>query len=91
LVPDSKYSFRMEMPGRLFDATCFTPSMPLDAASSGSVTSSSTCSGDRPGASVCTFTILAANSGNTSVLAWREKLTASAANITASVSTTPRR
>jgi hypothetical protein len=48
------------------DRTAAMPSTPLIASSSGLVTSTSTCSGERPGASVWIETCGGANSGKTS-------------------------
>ncbi len=51
------------------ERTASMPVAPLIACSIGSVTSCSTCSATRPGASVCTMACGGTNSGNTSYLA----------------------
>src|SRR3954468_15362998 len=66
------------------------PCTPLIASSSGLVTSSSTCSGDSPGASVWMLTWGGANSGKTSSGARARVLAPTSTSAAARPSTTPR-
>ncbi len=55
-----------DSPGMDSERRVASPAEPLTAFSIGRVTSSSTCCGAKPGASVCTSTCVGTNSGNTS-------------------------
>jgi hypothetical protein len=55
-----------ERPWIEFERMVARPGNPLSATSTACVTSTSTCSGLSPGASVCTVTVGGANSGKTS-------------------------
>ena len=65
-LPVSSTSTTCDSPSTDFERTVFTPGRPFRASSMGTVTSDSTSSVERPGASVCTSTSGGANSGNTS-------------------------
>ena len=68
-VPARKVAVTTDTPWIAFDRRPARPGRPLTAPSTAWVTSTSTCSGLRPGASVCTVTLGGANSGKTSYLA----------------------
>ena len=65
-VPSSNSSTTDDSPSTDLERIVFKPGVPLRAFSSGTLTSASTSSVERPGASVCTSTFGGANSGNTS-------------------------
>lgn len=65
-VPSSKMAVTTLKPGMEEDRSVWSRAVPPNAASMGTLTSRSTSSADRPGASVWTVTCAGANSGNTS-------------------------
>ena len=68
-LPEAKVTVMTDRPWIEFERMVARPGRPLIATSTACVTSTSTCSGFRPGASVWTVTVGGANSGKTSYLA----------------------
>ena len=79
-----------DRPGIDSELTRSTAGIPAVVFSMGRVTSASTCSGARPGASVCTVTVGGTNSGSTSRRPCVAAQPPYSSNTTASAATTPR-
>ncbi len=89
-VPCSKISSIWDSCSIDLDRMTSRSGMPLSTCSSGTVTSDSTSEADSPSAGVCTSTRGGANSGNTSIGAWRSCVTPTTIRPAASATTMKR-